>query len=90
MQRQVRLYLREHDQHVPGNKGMTSPPTAAVVFALFAPVMRVPFAVDQQLSLQGHGLQGHHWIVWEAMGIDPRWDQSATAGQNSLPCAIPP
>ena len=38
IQRQVRLYLRTHDQQIPGNKGMTATPTAAVVLALFAQV----------------------------------------------------
>jgi transposase len=33
IQRQVRLYLRAHDQQLPGNKGMTATPTAAVVLA---------------------------------------------------------
>ena len=41
IQRQVRLYLRDHDQQVPGNKGLTATPTAAAVFALFTPVMLV-------------------------------------------------
>src|SRR5262245_855231 len=31
MQRQVRLYLRPHDQQIPGNKGPTATPTAAGV-----------------------------------------------------------
>jgi transposase len=35
MQRQVRLSRRDHDRHIPGNKGPTATPTAAVVFALF-------------------------------------------------------
>jgi hypothetical protein len=30
LQRQVRLYLRTHDQQLPGNKGLTATPTAAV------------------------------------------------------------
>ena len=38
IQRQVRLYLRTQGQQIPGNTGMTAPPTAAVVLALFAPV----------------------------------------------------
>jgi hypothetical protein len=38
IQRQVRLYLRTHDQQLPGNKGLTATPTAAVVVALFAQV----------------------------------------------------
>jgi transposase len=38
IQPQVRLSLRTHDQQIPGNKGMTATPTAAVVLALFAQV----------------------------------------------------
>jgi hypothetical protein len=41
IQRQVRLYLRTHDQQLPGNKGMTATPTAAVVLALFTQVALV-------------------------------------------------
>jgi hypothetical protein len=41
IQRQVRLYLRTHDQQLPGNKGITATSTAAVVLALFAPVALV-------------------------------------------------
>ena len=50
IQRQVRLYLYDHDQQVPGNKGPTATPTAAVVFALFAPVTLVQFAVENTTS----------------------------------------
>ncbi len=90
IQRQVRLSLRDHDQHVPGNKGPTATPTAAVVFALFTPVMLVQFAVDNTISLQVHGLQDHHLIVCEAVGIDPAWYQGAATGQNSRPRTTPP
>jgi hypothetical protein len=38
IQRQVRLSRRTHDQQIPGHKGMTATPTAAVVLALFAHV----------------------------------------------------
>ena len=41
IQRQVRLSLRMHDQQLPGNKGLTATPTAAVVLALFTPVALV-------------------------------------------------
>ena len=41
IQRQVRLSLRTHDQQLPGNKGLTATPTAAVVLALFAQVALV-------------------------------------------------
>jgi len=38
IQRQVRLSLRTHAQQIPGNKGLTATPTAAVVLALFTQV----------------------------------------------------
>jgi transposase len=90
IQRQVRLYLRDHDRHIPGNKGPTAMPTTAVVFALFAPVMLVQFTVDNMTSLQLHGVQDHHRIICEAVGIDPVWYQGAATGQNSLPRNTPP
>jgi transposase len=90
IQRQVRLSLRDHHQQVPGNKGPTATPTAAVVFALFAPVMLVQLVVENTTSLQGHGLQGHHLIICEAVGIDPAWYQGGATEQNSLPRTTPP
>jgi transposase len=90
IQRQIRLYLRDHNQHVPGNKGPTATPTAAVVFALFAPVMLVQFGIDSRISLQVHGIQDHHRIICEAVGIDPAWYQGMATEQNSLPRTTPP
>jgi transposase len=68
IQRQVRLSLREHDRHIPGNKGPTATPTAAVVFALFTPVMLVQYAMDNRPSFQVHGVQGYHLMVCDAAG----------------------
>ena len=65
-------------------------PTTAVVFALFAPVMLVQFTVEHMTSLQLHGVQDHHRIICEAVGIDPGWYQGVATGQNSLPPTIPP
>ena len=90
IQRQVRLSLRDHDRHRPGNKGPTATPTAAVVFALFTPGMLVQCAVDAQHSRQVHGVQDYHLIVCDAVGIDPGWYQIAVSRQNSLPRTIPP
>jgi hypothetical protein len=90
IQRQVRLYLRDHAQQVPGNKGLTATPTAAVVFALFAPVTLVQFAVGNTLSRQVHGIQDHHLLVCEAVGIDPAWYHGVATEQNSQPCTTPP
>jgi hypothetical protein len=90
IQRQVRLYLRDHNQQLPGNKGLTAIPTAAVVFALFAPVMLVQFVVDQQPSVQVHGIQAYHLTVCDAVGIDHAWYQTPATWQNSLMRPTPP
>jgi len=90
IQRQVRLYLCEHDQQIPGNKGPTASPTSAVVCTLFAPVMRVQFTLDEQISVQVHGLQPHHLLSCEAVGIDPTWYGIPVIRQNSLPRTTPP
>jgi transposase len=90
IQRQVRLYLHDHDRHIPGNKGPTATPTAAVVFALFTPVTLVHFAIDNVPILQVHGIQDYHRIVCEAVGIDHAWYQGEAAGQNSLLSTTPP
>ena len=90
IQRQVRLYLRDHDRQVPGHKGLTATPTAAVGFALFTPGMLVQFAIDNTPSFQGHGVQDHHLLICEAVGINQAWYQGVVPGQNSLPQTTPP
>jgi len=90
IQRQVRRYLRDHDRQIPGNKGPTGMPTAAVVFALFTPVMLVHFAVDTPPSFQVYGVQAYHLIVCDAVGIDQAWYQGTATEQNSLPWTTPP
>ena len=73
IQRQVRLYLRTHAQQLPGTKGMTATPTAAVVFALFAHVALVQLRIDEQTVVQIAGVQPHHLLVCDALGLDPSW-----------------
>ena len=73
IQRQVRLYLRTHDQQLPGNKGMTAIPTAAVVLALFAQVSLVQLRIGEQEVTQLSGIQPHHLLVCEALGLDSSW-----------------
>jgi transposase len=90
IQRQVRLYLRAHHQQIPGNKGPTATPTAAVGFALFTSVMLVQLVVENTISLQGHGVQDYHLIICEAVGIDPAWYHGVATEQNSLPRTTPP
>ena len=90
IQRHVRLYLHDHAQHVPGNKGPTATPTAAVVFALFAPGMLGHFVMENVTSRQVHGVQDHHLIICEAVGIDPAWYLGVAPEQNALPRTTPP
>ena len=73
IQRQVRLYLQEHQQHVPGNKGPTATPTATVVLALFTPVMMVQVQVDKTVVRQVYGWQDHHGTVCAALGVERSW-----------------
>jgi Transposase DDE domain len=73
IQRQVRLYLRTHDQQLPGNKGMTAIPTAAVVLALFTQVALVQLQIGEQEVTQLSGVQPQHLLVCEALGLDSSW-----------------
>ncbi len=90
IQRQVRLSLRHHGQHLPGNKGATAIPMAAVVLSLFVQVMMVQLEVDKKLSFQIYGLQDHHLTVCDALGIDRVWYASPPIGQNRRRSATPP
>jgi hypothetical protein len=90
IQRQVRLYLRQQDQQLPGNKGLTATPTAAVVLALFAHVTMVHFQVEQTEVRHVYGLQDHHRLVCDALGIDRAWYEAAIPHQNSPASATPP
>src|ERR671922_310464 len=67
IQRQVRLYLRTYDQQIPGNKGATATPTAAVVLALFAQVALVQFWIGDQEGEQVYGVQPHHLLCCDAL-----------------------
>ena len=73
IQRQVRLYLRTHDQQLPGNKGDTATPTAAVVLALFAPVAVVRLRSGNVELHQVYGVNAYHLMVCEALGLDHTW-----------------
>jgi transposase len=79
IQRQVRLYLRVQDQQVPGNKGATATPTAAVVLALFAQVALVQFWIGQPEVVQIAGVQPHHLLICDALGLDHSWYEAPSA-----------
>ena len=82
IQRQVRLYLRTHDQQIPGNKGMTATPTAAVVLALFAQVAMIQLEIDEQEVEQIYGVQPHHLLLCDALGLDSSWYAVPSAQKN--------
>jgi len=77
IQRQVRLYLLTHNQQLPGNKGMTATPTAAVVLALFAPVAMVQLCLGNTAMRQMYGVHEYHLRVCEALGLDHSWYEVA-------------
>lgn len=83
LQRQVRLYLQGQQQQLPGNKGMTATPTATVVLSLFTPVMMVRLAVDKTMVCHIYGVQAHHLMVCDALGIDRSWYGAPQSRQNS-------
>jgi transposase len=82
IQRQVRLYLRTHDQQLPGNKGETATPTAAVVLALFAQVALVQFWIGDQEVVQVYGIQPYHLLICAALGLDSSWYEAPLAHKN--------
>ena len=73
IQRQVRLSLRRHTQQLPGNKGLTATPTAAVVLALCAQGALVQLWRDEQEGVQLSGVQPQHRLVCDALGLDSSW-----------------
>jgi len=89
IQRQVRLYLRIHNQQLPGNKGLTATPTAAVVLALFAPVALVQLWIDEQEVTQLSGVQAYHLLICDALGLDSSWYAVPSAQKNGRDIQTP-
>jgi transposase len=89
IQRQVRLYLRTHAQQLPGNKGLTATPTAAVVLALFTQVALVQLWVDEHEVTQLSGVQPYHLLVCDALGLDSSWYEASSAQKNGKDIQTP-
>ena len=83
IQRQVRLYLHDHRQQLPGNKGLTTTPTAAVVLALFTSVMLVQLQMDQATVQHIYGVHPHHLLVCDALAISRAWYEVSGHRENS-------
>jgi transposase len=89
IQRQVRLYLHTHGQQIPGNKGLTTTPTAAVVLALFTQVALVQIRIDGQEVAQLSGVQPYHLLVCDALGLDSSWYEASSAQKNARDIQTP-
>jgi transposase len=83
IQRQVRLYLHTHNQQIPGNKGLTATPTAAVVLALFAQVALIQLVIGDQEVGQIYGVQPHHLMFCDALGLDHSWYMAPSAQKSA-------
>jgi transposase len=89
IQRQVRLYLRTHGPQIPGNKGLTATPTAAVVLALFAQVALLQVGIDEQQIEQIYGVQPHHLRLCDALGLNYSWYEAPSAQKNGTDIQTP-
>jgi transposase len=84
IQRQVRQYLQQHQQSIPGNKGDTAMPTAMVVLSSFAQVTLVHLELDGGAARQVHGWQEHHRLICQALGVDACWYEDSVVQKNNL------
>jgi transposase len=84
IQRQVRQYLQEHEETIPGNKGETDTPTATVVFESLTTLIRLELSVDGVTVCQFHGWQAHHERVFKALGLPPLIDDGLATQKNDL------
>ena len=82
MQRQVRLSLQDQHQQLPGNKGLTTTPTAAVILALFTPVMLVQVLRENTTVQHIYGVQSPHLLVCDALGLDRAWYEVPSQQEN--------
>lgn len=73
IQRQVRLSLQSPAQQLPGNKGLTATPTAAVVLALFAHGALLQRCLDGHVVVHVYGLVAHPLRLCDALGLDHSW-----------------
>ena len=78
-----RLYRHEQPQTLPGNKGPPTTPTAAVILTLLSPVMLVQLRMDNTTVHHLSGIQPHHLLVCNALGIDHAWYEVPSHQENS-------
>ena len=61
---------------------MTATPTAAVVLALFAHVALIQLGVADQQVEQMYGVQSHHLLLGDALGLDSAWYEVPSAQKS--------
>ena len=63
-----------------------------MALSLFAPVAMVQLIGENREVLQVYGLQGHHKLVCDALGLAPSWYEyeAPSSRQNCLINVIPP
>ena len=89
IQRQVRRSLRPHAQQLPGHKGLTATPTAAVVLAVFAHIALVQFQIGDQEGEQVYGVQPYHLLCCDALGLDRSWYETPSAQKSGRSIQTP-
>ena len=78
----MRLSLRTHDQQVPGNKGETAIPTAAVVLALFSSVTLVQLQLGSRELYHMYGVQPYHLLICDALDLTHLWYETPLVHKN--------
>jgi hypothetical protein len=81
-QRPVRLDLHTHAQQSPGNQGLTAPPTAVVV-TLLTQVALIQFVIGDQEVEQLSGVQPHHLLLCDTLGLDRSWYTAPSAQKSA-------
>ena len=89
IQRQGRLSLRTHNQQFPGNKGMTTIPTATVVLALCAHIALVQFWIEDQEVTPISGVKPYHLLVCDALGLDASWYEASSVQKSGRDTQTP-
>jgi hypothetical protein len=80
--RHVRQDLQQQ-QAMPGNKGDTARPTAAVVLEAFPCVTQVQVDVDGVSICRVYGWQAHHQLVCQALALDESWYDRPVEQKNN-------
>src|SRR5262249_10310254 len=60
-------------------RSLTATPTAAVVLALFAQVALIQLVGDDQYVEQIYGVQPHHLLLCDSLGLDNAWYEAPFA-----------